>query len=186
MKNIPLVVGNRVTYEWNEKIYQEIMVSNNDIDIFKEKCKKLGYKILNVEACLWEKIDFEEEVNDYDEMLEDYENQKEIEAIEEALKEVKDIKLGRQKFETWEKFKNKIDKLKKEIKEKKLFTEDEEEFLKSMIKWYNISTIEFDGTEVFLKENGRIVCNPDYPENMKFENIKEYKYYTLKELGLEV
>lgn len=73
-----------------------------------------------------------------------------------------------------------------EIKEKKLFTEDEEEFLKSMIKWYNISTIEFTGTEIFLRENGRIVCNPDYPENMKFENIKKYKYYTLKELGLEV
>lgn len=133
MKNRPLTVGNRVTYEWNEKIYQEIMVSNNDIDIFKEKCKKLGYKILNVEALPWEKIDFE-----------------------------------------------------KEIKEKKLFTEDEEEFLKSMIKWYNISTIEFTGTEILLKENGRIVCNPDYPENMKFENIKKYKYYTLKELGLEV
>lgn len=133
MKNIPLIVGNRVTYEWNEKIYQEIMVSNNDIDIFKEKCKKLGYKILNVEACLWEKIDFEEE-----------------------------------------------------IKEKKLFTEDEEEFLKSMIKWYNISTIEFSGTEVFFKENGMIVCNLNYPENMKFENIKKYKNYILKELGLEI
>ena len=127
MKNIPLVVGNRVTYKINGYTKTILITDNDDIEMLKD------LEIINVEACLWEKIDFEEE-----------------------------------------------------IKEKKLFTEDEEEFLKSMIKWYNISTIEFNGTEVFLKENGRIVCNPDYPENMKFENIKEYKYYTLKELGLEV
>ena len=127
MKNIPLVVGNRVTYKINGYTKTILITDNDDIEMLKD------LEIINVEACLWEKIDFEEE-----------------------------------------------------IKEKKLLTEDEEEFLKSMIKWYNISTIEFNGTEVFLKENGRIVCNPDYPENMKFENIKEYKYYTLKELGLEV
>ena len=36
-----LVVGNRVTYKYNGKTYQEIMVSNNDIEMFKV-CK---YKI---------------------------------------------------------------------------------------------------------------------------------------------
>ena len=133
MKNIPLVVGNRVTYKdkYNENKIKTIIVLDKDYIEYLENTKLC--EVIKVEACNWETIEFVEK-----------------------------------------------------IKEKKLFTEDEEEFLKSMIKWYNISTIEFTGTEILLKENGRIVCNPDYPENMKFENIKECKYYTLKELGLEV
>lgn len=59
MKNLPLVVGNRVTYK--NKITDEIETS---LVVDKEYIKYLENKdlceILNVEACLWEKIDFEE------------------------------------------------------------------------------------------------------------------------------
>ena len=56
-----LVVGNRVTYEYNGKTYQEIMGSNNDIEMFKDSCQKFNYEILKVEACNWETIEFVEE-----------------------------------------------------------------------------------------------------------------------------
>lgn len=56
-----IVVGNRITYKYEDKIYQEIMVSNNDIEMFKNYCSKFNYKILKVEACNWEEIEFVEE-----------------------------------------------------------------------------------------------------------------------------
>lgn len=54
MKNIPLVVGNRVTYKINGYTKTILITDNDDIEMLKD------LDIINVEACLWEKIDFEE------------------------------------------------------------------------------------------------------------------------------
>ena len=56
-----IVVGNRITYKYEDKIYQEIMVSNNDVEMFKKYCSKFNYKIIKVETCNWEEIEFVEE-----------------------------------------------------------------------------------------------------------------------------
>lgn len=55
MKNIPLTVGNRVTYIVNgvEKII--LITDSDDIEMLKD------LEILNVEALPWEKIEFVEE-----------------------------------------------------------------------------------------------------------------------------
>ncbi len=56
MKNVPLVVGNRVTYKLKSGCIKTIIITDSeDIEMIKD------LEILNVEACLWEKIDFEED-----------------------------------------------------------------------------------------------------------------------------
>lgn len=55
MKNRPLTVGNRVTYIVNGVEKTILITDNDDIEMLKD------LDIINVEACLWEKIDFEEE-----------------------------------------------------------------------------------------------------------------------------
>lgn len=77
MKNIPLVVGNRVTYKFCGCENTILITDSDEIKMLKD------LEIIKVEACLWEEIEFVEEVNDYDEMLEDYKRQKEIEKLEE-------------------------------------------------------------------------------------------------------
>ena len=54
MNNIPLVVGNRVTYKINDCIKTIIVTDQDDIEMLK------SLEILNVEACLWEKVEYEE------------------------------------------------------------------------------------------------------------------------------
>ena len=70
---------------------------------------------------------------------------------------------------------------------KELLTDEEREFLKDIIKYYdNISQIDFTLSSIsFENDNFNVICNVDYPKKLKFENIKKNKYYTLKDLGLE-
>ncbi len=83
----------------------------------------------------------------------------------------------------------KIERPKYEVVEEneELLTEEEKEFLKGMCKYYDITKIKFYDIDVrlFDKDN-RIKNCPDYPPNMKFQNVKKTNYYyNLKELGLE-
>lgn len=55
MKDIPLVVGNRVTYKINGKTKTILITDSDDIEMLKD------LEISSVEACLWEKIEFVEE-----------------------------------------------------------------------------------------------------------------------------
>ena len=59
-------------------------------------------------------------------------------------------------------------------------------FLKDMCKYYEVHHIEFtyESLDIYGYENKVINC-PDYPENLKFENVEKFGSYTLKELGLE-
>ena len=70
---------------------------------------------------------------------------------------------------------------------KDLLTDEEKEFLKDIIKYYdNISQIKFREEIINLcDEDSYVMCSLDYPDNMKFENIKKVEFYTLKDLGLE-
>ena len=70
---------------------------------------------------------------------------------------------------------------------KDLLTSEEKEFLKDIIKYYdNISQIKFREEIINLcDEDSYVMCSLDYPDNMKFENIKKVEFYTLKDLGLE-
>ena len=70
---------------------------------------------------------------------------------------------------------------------KELLTDEEREFLKNIIKYYDgISRIETTLSSIsFENDNFHIICIIDYPKKLKFENIKKNEYYTLKELGLE-
>lgn len=71
------------------------------------------------------------------------------------------------------------------IEEKKeLLTEEEKEFLISMIKFYNIDKIVFNDKDIDFYENHKVVNCPDNPARLEFENIERYKFYTLEELGL--
>lgn len=72
-----------------------------------------------------------------------------------------------------------------EEKEKKeLLTEEEREFLKNMVKWYNITHIRFNNEDIDFLENSHIVCCLDYPTKLDFNNIETYKNYTLSELRI--
>ena len=72
------------------------------------------------------------------------------------------------------------------IKEKKeLLTDEEEEFLKDICKYYNITGIYFDGYAVRLYENCKTVFIFDYSKNLEFKKVKTQYVYTLEELGLE-
>ena len=76
------------------------------------------------------------------------------------------------------------------VKEKKeLLNDNEREFLKDICKYYNNATeIEFfKGYLLMFETNDKttIIMNLNYPENMKFKNVKKGKTYKLKELGLE-
>ena len=70
---------------------------------------------------------------------------------------------------------------------KDLLTDEEREFLKNIIKYYDgISRIEATLSSIsFENDNFHIICIIDYPKKLKFENIKKNEYYTLKDLGLE-
>lgn len=70
---------------------------------------------------------------------------------------------------------------------KDLLTDEEREFLKNIIKYYDgISRIETTLSSIsFENDNFHIICIIDYPKKLKFENIKKNEYYTLKDLGLE-
>ena len=70
---------------------------------------------------------------------------------------------------------------------KELLTDEEKEFLKDIIKYYdNISQIAFNSNNINFCDNiNYIICASDYPKNLKFGNIKKDKEYTLEELGLE-
>ena len=73
------------------------------------------------------------------------------------------------------------------VEEKKeLLTEEEKEFLKTICKYYDIRTIYFNKVDIgFYNKNNSVVNSSNYPENMEFNKVEKYKYYTLKELGLE-
>lgn len=55
MKNIPLVVGNRVTYIVNGVQKTILITDSDDIEMLKD------LEIKKVEACNWETIEFVEE-----------------------------------------------------------------------------------------------------------------------------
>ena len=55
MKNIPLVVGNRVTYKIKGDTKTILITDDDDIEMLKD------LEIKKVEACNWETIEFEEE-----------------------------------------------------------------------------------------------------------------------------
>lgn len=63
MKNIPLVVGNRVTYkDYETNKIKTIIIGNDEwINVLLAEEKRKDIKILKVEACLWETIEFVEE-----------------------------------------------------------------------------------------------------------------------------
>ena len=91
------------------------------------------------------------------------------------------IKIERPKYEVVAEWKEKKD----------LLTEEEKEFLKDMCKYYDIGKIAFDIDfnhikiyDTNNKDDCMLACI-DYPKSTKFKNIEKYKYYTLKELGLE-
>ena len=70
---------------------------------------------------------------------------------------------------------------------KELLTDEEKEFLRDIIKYYDdTSKIEFSANIDLYNNVGYIICALDYPKKLKFENIEENKWYTLNELGLEV
>ncbi len=68
--------------------------------------------------------------------------------------------------------------------EKGLLTQEEKEFLQGMLKYYKISTINFNDCDIDLwdKENTRIGYL-NYPASLKFEGVERDKSYTLEELG---
>ena len=102
------------------------------------------------------------------------ENLETIENVNKLENQIEILKIERPKYEVVE-------------EKKELLTEEEKEFLKDMCKYYDGVKIIFNNKEInFLDENNHIVNCPDYPKNMKFQNVKKYGYYyTLKELGLE-
>ena len=55
MKNIPLVVGNKVTYKINGYTKTILITDSDDIEMLKD------LEILDVQACNWETIEFVEE-----------------------------------------------------------------------------------------------------------------------------
>ena len=55
MKNIPLAVGNRVTYKVNGVQKTILITESDDIEMLKD------LEILDVQACNWETIEFVEE-----------------------------------------------------------------------------------------------------------------------------
>lgn len=63
MKNIPLVVGNRVTYKYKKdgEYYTEIITDMQKIKEFETNIATGIYEILKIEACNWEEIEFVEE-----------------------------------------------------------------------------------------------------------------------------
>ena len=70
---------------------------------------------------------------------------------------------------------------------KDLLTDEEKEFLRDIIKYYDdTAKIEFSANIDLYNNVGYIICALDYPKKLKFENIEENKWYTLNELGLEV
>ena len=94
-------------------------------------------------------------------------------------KELEILKIERPKYEVVEEKKEK----------EEVLTKKEKEFLRDIIKYFknNIEII-FDEKQVNfyeVDEFKRCFCCVDYPDNMKFVNVKEYREYTLEELGLE-
>ena len=82
----------------------------------------------------------------------------------------------------------KIERPKYEVVEEKreLLTEEEKEFLKYICKYYDVSTIQLGISSIcFYTNTDYLIINAIIPEKLQFENIKENKEYTLKELGLE-
>ncbi len=84
------------------------------------------------------------------------------------------LKIERQKYETV-------------YEKKELLTEEEKEFLKGILKYYEMEYIEFQNENInLLDEDKYTIAYFDYPRrNLEFEGIERHKYYTLKELGLE-
>ncbi len=85
----------------------------------------------------------------------------------------------------------KIERPKYEVVEEKkeLLTEEERKFLKDICKYYkDISQVSFKvdiNVIVLHDKNFYAICSIDYPDSMKFDNIKKDNDYTLEELGLE-
>lgn len=69
-------------------------------------------------------------------------------------------------------------------KEEELLTEEEREFLKDMIKHYDITHILCGEDSIDLHSESHIVACLDYPKKLKFKNIQD-KRYSLSELGLD-
>lgn len=71
------------------------------------------------------------------------------------------------------------------IEEKKdLLTEEEREFLNIMIKFYVITHIRFNDTDIDFLNNEHTVSYLDYPVNLNFNNVKRHKRCALSELRI--
>ena len=72
------------------------------------------------------------------------------------------------------------------VEEKKeLLTEEEKEFLKSILRYYKATTIYFDVDRVLFFDDIIEEISPNYPKGLKFEGVKKHTQYDLEELGLE-
>ena len=72
------------------------------------------------------------------------------------------------------------------VEEKKeLLTEEEREFLKFFVKYYEVESFRFNNDDIGVKKiEDTFICFIDYPENMEFEGVEKYEPYTPKELRI--